>query len=69
MTVVVNIQNQLNPEIVEGDLVTLANALNLTAAQGKQFALFDSPSGPVMVQTRLITSAREGDASAFVSGD
>lgn len=65
MTVEIWLRDSLESEIVEGDLVALTNNLNVAAANGKQFAILDSPNGAVMVQTRNITKAREVD-DAFI---
>lgn len=61
-------QNSLETEVIEGDLVTLMNNLNIAAANGKQFAILDAKSGPVMVETRSIIKAKERESvdDAFV---
>jgi hypothetical protein len=67
MTVHVWISGQLEPEKVEGDLLDLTYNLNLAAAQGKQYALLDGEDGEFMVQTKLITKAKEDeDTSSYI---
>lgn len=60
-------KGDLEPEIVEGDLVQLTNNLNIAMANGKQFTILESPNGDVMVQTRNINRARErSDEDAYI---
>jgi hypothetical protein len=60
-------RDSFETEIIEGDLVTLMNNLNIAAANGKQFAILDAENGPVMVETRNIIKAKEASGSdAFV---
>lgn len=68
--VVLWFRDSLETETVEGTLVDLANNLNIAAANGKQFAIFDATDGEgVLVDTRSIIKAREQTAEdAFVSG-
>lgn len=54
-------RESLETEIIDGDLLALTNTLNVAAANGKQFSIFESPKGDVMVQTRNILRAREVD--------
>ena len=62
MTVSLWISGQLEPERVEGDLLKLLDNLNIAAATGKQYALLEGEDGEVfMVQTKLITKAKEAD--------
>lgn len=58
-------RDTLETEIIEGDLVTLTNHLNVAHANGKQFAILDTPTGGVMVETKNIIKARER-SDAFV---
>jgi hypothetical protein len=68
--VVLWFRDSLETETVEGNLVDLANNLNIAAANGKQFAIFDGADGDaVLVDTRSIIKAREQRIEdAFVRG-
>lgn len=69
MTVEIWLRDSLDTEQVQGDLMTVMHELNMTHAQGKAFALLDSETGPMLVQLRLITKARElRDDSAIIGG-
>ena len=68
MTVEMWFTDSLETEVVDGDLISLVNNLNVAAANGKQFAILDSPKGPVMVQTRNILKAREIDGEESFIG-
>lgn len=62
MTVKINLRNSLDPVFIEGDFADTVNVLNMAAARGHQFALFDEKDGgPVAVETRNITLIREID--------
>ena len=69
MTVSLWISGQLEPERVEGDLLKLVGNLNIAAATGKQYALLKGEDGePFMVQTKLITKAKEAydDTTSYI---
>lgn len=60
MSVEVWFRDSLETETFAGDLTDLTNGLNIAAAQGKQFTLFQDLRGQaVMVQTQNIVKARE----------
>lgn len=60
MTVEIWFRDHFDTERVEGDLVSLTNALNVAHANGKQFAIFADETGHgVMIETKNIVKARE----------
>lgn len=59
MTVELYFTNSLETEVVEGDLISLVNNLNIAQANGKAFTILDGSQGPVMVQTKNINMAKE----------
>lgn len=62
MSVEIWFRDGLNTEIVNGDLLTLVNSLNVAAASGKQYALLQDRNGSnLMVETNNIIKAREYD--------
>lgn len=69
MTVMFKLRNQLDPVYVDGDFGDVVNGLNLAAAAGRQFAMFDEKDGgPIAFETRNITMIREvDDDEAFIS--
>lgn len=68
MSVEVWFRDSLETEVVDGTLVDLTNGLNVAAATGKQFTIFGSPKGDVMVQTKNILRARELDTDDALFG-
>ena len=66
MTVEIWSRDTLETTRVEGDLVTVVNAMNITAAQGKQFLIMDEEGGgSVALECKNITRMREVKADAF----
>ncbi len=61
-------RDSLETEMIDGDIVTLTNNLNVAAANGKQFAILDTPTGPVMVETKNIIKARQSDGKESFIG-
>lgn len=70
MSVAIWFRDSLESEVIEGDLLTLMNNLNVAAANGKLFAILEDVNGDgVMVQTQNIVKARERTVEdAFVGG-
>lgn len=58
----------LEPTLLDADLLTMLNELNLSAAQGKHFIHMTDVSGAsVLLETRNITRVREvKTADAFI---
>lgn len=67
MTVVLWLRGDASPVKIEGNLVDMTNKLNISAANGAQYAILDSEDGPLMVQTRLIMKAQGEDVDSFIS--
>lgn len=70
MPVQVKFQQELEYVEVQGDLLTLVNELNITAANGRQFTtLREHPSGtPIAVDLRNINFMREMEGEdAYIS--
>lgn len=61
-------RDTLDPTIVEADMATLVNDLNIAAAAGKQFVILqEHGAGAVALETRNITRMREReDEDAFI---
>jgi hypothetical protein len=61
-------RDSIDTEVLDGDLLSLCNGLNIAAAQGKQFTIFEDTRGRgVMVETKNIIKAREvEDESAYI---
>jgi len=65
MTVTLWLRGDANPVKVEGNLIEMTNRLNISAANGAQYAILDSEDGPLMIQSRLIIKAQGEDADSF----
>lgn len=58
-------RDSFETEIVDGDLVTLTNNLNIAQANGHRYAILEDTHGKhVMVETSNIIRARETDDTA-----
>lgn len=71
MPVSIYSRDMLEPLIVEGDLVTVVNNLNVAAANGKQFAIMTEEGydeNGCAIEIRNITRMREqkGAEDAFI---
>lgn len=72
MTLEITLRQTMEPSVVEGDLVSFINDLNIAAAAGKQYIIATEILGgqgsPAAFETRSITRVRElDDENAFLT--
>jgi hypothetical protein len=69
MTVIVEIENRLDPLMLGGSMERFVHELNLQSAQGKQFLLMQAPDdSPVGLNIRKVLTIRpERPEDAFFS--
>ena len=69
MIFAIEMRNSLSPSYVEAENITeVLQEFNLAAAQGKNFAICDSPDGPIMVNIPNINTVKKVSDDAIFTG-
>jgi hypothetical protein len=65
----IEMRNSLTPTHVEAENITeVLQEFNLAAATGKNFAICDSPDGPVMINIPNINTVKKVSEDALFTG-